>query len=74
MLPCVLAFVNGVSKDRIVGFEGLGYSGNSFTAKDLEARLLGVGVLAREKNWGEEIKGTSGRREDKVNDDDDDWD
>jgi hypothetical protein len=40
VLPCVLAFVNGVSVDRIVGFEGLGYTQDTFTTKDLEARLL----------------------------------
>lgn len=74
VLPCVLVFINGVSVDRIVGFEGLGYTQDTFTTKDLEARLLGSGVLQRAKavsdanvKWG--VKAP--RKEDY---DDDEWD
>ena len=45
ILPCVMAFVDGVRKDRIVGFEGLG--GDGFRTVDLEARLVRARVLKR---------------------------
>src|ERR1700761_1001639 len=48
VLPCVISFVDGISVDRIVGFEGLG-TGDKFTTKDLEQRLLQSGVLVRQK-------------------------
>ncbi|KUJ19802.1 thioredoxin-like protein [Mollisia scopiformis] len=75
VLPCVLAFVDGKSVDRIVGFEGLGYTPDTFTTKDLEARLLSSGVIQRAKatedaggvKWG--VK--KARQEEE---DDDDWD
>lgn len=74
VLPCVLTFVDGVSKDRIVGFEGLGYGEDTFTAKDLEARLLKAGVLARGKVLGNELPSTARRQQAKVEEDNDDWD
>ncbi|RDL35086.1 putative PLP1 Phosducin-like protein [Venustampulla echinocandica] len=76
VLPCVIAFVDGVSVDRIVGFEGLGYTPDTFTTKDLEARLLASGVIQRAKA----TEGAGGVRfgvkaPKKVeSDDDDDWD
>lgn len=70
----MLAFVDGVSRDRIVGFEGLGYSEDTFTMKDLEARLLRAGVLAREKVLGIDMPSTARRRKENEDDDDDDWD
>jgi len=76
VLPCVLAFVDGVSVDRIIGFEGLGYSSDTITAKDLEARLLQAGVLLRTKVLGN--GDTSVRQplweERNDGDDDDEWD
>lgn len=45
VLPCVIAFIDGVSVDRVIGFEGLGYSEDTFATTDLERRLLGAGVL-----------------------------
>lgn len=76
VLPCVLAFVDGVSVDRIIGFEGLGYSSDTITAKDLEARLLQAGVLLRAKVLGN--GDTSVRQplweERNDGDDDDEWD
>lgn len=48
VLPCLLAFVDGIGVDRVVGFEGLG-RGDSFTTRQLEARLLTAGVLLRSK-------------------------
>lgn len=74
VLPCVLAFVNGVSVDRIVGFEGLGYTQDTFTTKDLEARLLGSGVIQRAKAT-EDAGVRFGVMAAKKNEsDDDDWD
>jgi hypothetical protein len=74
VLPCVIAFVNGVTVDRIVGFEGLGYTQDTFTTKDLEARLLTSGVIQRVKtaeNSGVKFGVTKKKEE---SDDDDDWD
>ncbi len=72
----MIAFIDGVSVDRIVGFEGLGYSEDTFTTKDLEARLLGAGVLVRAKT-GDDVgraKPGLGRSVDEDDDGDDDWD
>lgn len=44
VLPCLIMFKNGVSVDRVVGFEGLGGI-DDFQTSALEARLLGAGVL-----------------------------
>jgi len=75
VLPCVLAFVNGVSTDRIIGFEGLGYSEDTFTTRDLEARLLAAGVLVRAKTTGNEMmSGARRQQEEEDNGDDEDWD
>ncbi|KAI9844128.1 MAG: hypothetical protein M1838_002310 [Thelocarpon superellum] len=75
VLPCVLPFVQGISTDRIVGFEGLG-AGDDFATKDLEARLLQAGVLNRATTTPGANPSTSkyahARTED--DDDDDDWD
>lgn len=50
VLPCVLAFVDGLAVNRIVGFEGLGTPaslGRDFATQDLERKLVDVGVLKR---------------------------
>ena len=87
VLPCVIAFIDGVGVDRIVGFEGLGRHGDgadtdTFKTGDLETRLVRIGVLEREEGVegvGENIKKSSitAREKDNDNDDDDDddeWD
>ena len=78
VLPCVIAFKNGVSVDRIIGFEGLGYSEDTFSTKDLERRLLSSGVLVREKMMeGQGASDGLGTRKTTAqanDDDDDDWD
>jgi len=76
VLPCVLAFVNGVSVDRLVGFEGLGYTPDTFTTKDLEGRLLGSGVIQRAKATTDAGKVQWGTKVAKKDDseDDDEWD
>lgn len=80
VLPCVIAFVDGMGVDRVVGFEGVGYSEDTFETRDLEVRLIGAGVL--EKMGGMVGGGMVGKRGemgrdengDGNEDDDDDWD
>jgi hypothetical protein len=76
VLPCVLAFVNGVSVDRIVGFEGLGYTQDTFRTKDLEGRLLSSGVIQRAKATGDAGAAQWGVKAPKKDEseDDDEWD
>jgi len=74
VLPCVIAFVNGVTVDRIVGFEGLGYTQDTFTTKDLEARLLTSGVIQRAKTTENAGVRFGATRKKEESDDDDDWD
>jgi thioredoxin-like negative regulator of GroEL len=73
VLPCVLAFVDGVSVDRIVGFEGLGYTQDTFTTKDLEGRLLASGVVQRAKAQNDAAIRFAAQKQEES-DDDDDWD
>ncbi|GAM82063.1 hypothetical protein ANO11243_000420 [Dothideomycetidae sp. 11243] len=76
VLPCVIAFVDGVAVDRIIGFEGLGARPDSFTAQDLEARLLRCNVLVRAKLSDDDDGrlGASRKQAVQAEDDDDDWD
>jgi hypothetical protein len=85
VLPCVISFTKGQTVDRIIGFEGLGFKQDSFTAKDLETRLLGCGVILRAKSGLEDVPVKSGERSNggairfgvkkKMDDDsDDEWD
>lgn len=74
VLPCVIAFIDGIGVDRIVGFEGLGGTADNFKTRDLEARLIMAEVFARNKITGEDErrrlqKGKSHQRDDS----DDDW-
>lgn len=48
VLPCVIAFIDGAVKDRIVGFEGLGRNPDTFTTLELESRLLSSQVIQRD--------------------------
>jgi hypothetical protein len=77
VLPCVISFVDGISVDRIIGFEGLG-TGDNFTTKGVESRLLQCGVLVREKISGADgfnrSHQTTRKRNEDVADNDDDWD
>lgn len=82
VLPCVIAFVAGVSADRIVGFEGVGYSEDTFKTGDLEKRLVGAGVLEKVKGAGDarvgEVLNKSHKKQriggNGDEDDDDEWD
>jgi hypothetical protein len=77
VLPCVIAFIDGVSVDRIIGFEGLGRSPDNFTTRDLEARLINAEVFVRPKvSKQDEMAQARKSRNMKADDDDDDddWD
>lgn len=77
VLPCVIAFIDGVGADRIIGFEGLGRTPDNFTVRDLEARLIRAGVFARNKvtkEDEEERKQRSKITAKYEDENDDDWD
>lgn len=75
VLPCVIAFIDGVSVDRIIGFEGVGSRPDKITVAELEARLLACGVLVRAKMTGQEQQRRLRKTvADNEGDDDDDWD
>lgn len=77
VLPCVLVFVDGINKDRILGFEGLG-GGDDVSTPQLEKRLLQAGVLVRQKIANSRpVPGKSTARSSRQQDDDyddDEWD
>ncbi|EGO27817.1 hypothetical protein SERLADRAFT_435583 [Serpula lacrymans var. lacrymans S7.9] len=49
VLPCVVCFVDGVSKDRLIGFEELG-NNDAFDTAVLELRLTQSGVIQKGGN------------------------
>ncbi|KAI3623873.1 hypothetical protein CBS14141_003572 [Malassezia furfur] len=67
VLPCMLAFVNGECKERLVGFEDFGNADNFSTAA-LEWRL---GVIVPQQTASKPILGFGVPSAPK---DDDDWD
>ncbi|KAJ7047246.1 thioredoxin-like protein [Mycena alexandri] len=74
VLPCVICFVDGVSKDRLIGFEDLGNS-DGFDTAVLELRLSSAGVI--EKSSGTSLgpvysNNSSSRPLYRVKDNDDD--
>ena len=75
VLPCVIAFVNGVSQERIVGFDGLG--GDDFPTSLLQSRLIGKDVLEPLKEVSGLVRGSDRAnhhvRKEAEEDDDDDW-
>lgn len=77
VLPCVLAFVDGVSIDRLLGFEGLGNTPDNMTTMGLETRLLSSGVIQRAKTSQDATLSPAAFKpaeQDQVHDDDDGWD
>ena len=74
MLPCVVAFVNGSGVDRIIGFEGLGLTGNDFSVGDLERRLLQTGVLTRSKIGEKQVFSSGNEKNEAYDESDDEWD
>ncbi|EIM88308.1 thioredoxin-like protein [Stereum hirsutum FP-91666 SS1] len=80
VLPCVITFMNGVSKDRIVGFEELGNS-DKFATATLELRLLQSDVIQKEpavaptvQHATSTVSGRGRFRQQNRNDDDSDFD
>ncbi|KAJ3550048.1 hypothetical protein NMY22_g646 [Coprinellus aureogranulatus] len=71
VLPCVVAFINGITADRLVGFEELG-NVDSFDTAALELRLSQSGVIekAASNHTGPLYKVASK----KSNEDDDEFD
>ncbi|KAJ4303056.1 hypothetical protein N0V90_001947 [Kalmusia sp. IMI 367209] len=74
VLPCVIAFIDGIGADRIVGFEGLGRTPENFTTRDLEARLIRSGVFERSKVSKADERQASRKTRAPQEEDDDDWD
>lgn len=86
VLPCVIAFVDGVAAaaGRVVGFEGLGGGGDGFETAGLERRLVAAGVLEEGGAKGVGGLGGEGRGKgdgggeggggEEEDDDDDEWD
>ncbi|KAK7732522.1 hypothetical protein SLS53_008407 [Cytospora paraplurivora] len=75
VLPCVIAFINGLEVDRIIGFEALGAKPDSFTLQELEARLLASGVVLRSKMTEDDEELARRRRLQQAEEEaaDDDW-
>ncbi|KAJ7498795.1 thioredoxin-like protein [Mycena latifolia] len=74
VLPCVVCFVDGISKDRLIGFEELG-NNDAFDTAVLELRLAVSGVI--EKSSGNTLdtvyaNSSSSRALYRVKDNDDD--
>lgn len=69
--------MDGVSKDRILGFEGLA-GGDNFTTRQLETRLLQAGVLVRKKLTKKQETSAKQKSRDygkrSSDSDDDEWD
>ncbi|WFD31224.1 hypothetical protein MSPP1_002258 [Malassezia sp. CBS 17886] len=72
VLPCLMAFENGTSKDRLVGFEEFG-NADTFSTAALEWRLGRAGVLAPQQAPTDPILGF-GAAAAARDGDDDDWD
>lgn len=78
VLPCVICFVKGTTKDRIIGFEELG-NVDGFSTATLELRLLHTGVIQKNSSDTSVVKharavvshGTRLRQDHPDNDDDD---
>ncbi|KAF2159880.1 hypothetical protein M409DRAFT_70767 [Zasmidium cellare ATCC 36951] len=74
VLPCVIAFKDGVGLDRIIGFEGVGRKPDTITASEVEARLLTCGVLVRAKMNEDDDRRRARQQEQAEDEYDDDWD
>lgn len=74
VLPCVICFIDGVSKARLIGFEDLGNE-DQFETGTLEWKLLQIGVIEKEaSNQPQTVYNTSStsmRHQIRGRDDDD---
>jgi thiol-disulfide isomerase/thioredoxin len=75
VLPCVVCFMDGVSKDRLVGFEELGNE-DVFDTATLELRLSMCGVIqkATPRSTVQTVFATSSKSLRPRDDDDEDFD
>ncbi|KAI0036799.1 thioredoxin-like protein [Vararia minispora EC-137] len=79
VLPCVMSFIKGVSKDRIIGFEELGNS-DKFSTATLELRLQQSGVIQKDMHYIPTVQHVTttvslgGRLRSTRNDDEEDFD
>jgi len=77
VLPCIIAFVDGIGVDRVVGFDDLGNTDDFSTAR-LEYRLIEAGVILRPRIVGETkpstIFGFNGQHKDHSSENDSDYD
>ncbi|RIB22522.1 thioredoxin-like protein [Gigaspora rosea] len=73
VLPCVISFIDGISVDRIIGFDDLGNT-DSFTTAVLELRLSQSGVITKQETPKKQERKTIFGFADVNNDDDDEWD
>jgi len=72
ILPCIISFIDGISVDRIVGFDDLGNT-DSFTTAALEFRLSQSGIIKKlEASKKPERKTIFGFSENSNDDDEDD--
>ncbi|KAL0067542.1 hypothetical protein AAF712_005255 [Marasmius tenuissimus] len=71
VLPCVICFVKGVTKDRLIGFEELG-NDDAFTTATLELRLAVSGVIHKPDQGKDLLYKVSNTSQ--KNDDDDEFD
>lgn len=72
VLPCLVAFMDGISLDRLVGFEELG-SNDNFTTRDLEKRLAQCKIIRLGDRTEEQARKTIFGFKEKMEEDDDDW-
>ncbi|KAG8970978.1 hypothetical protein FRB90_010635 [Tulasnella sp. 427] len=73
VLPCVISFVGGVTKDKLIGFEELG-NDDAFTTAALELRLAQSGVIETRTPKTQLVSKYAGRSiRDKEAEDDEDW-
>ncbi|CAG8696069.1 2216_t:CDS:2 [Ambispora leptoticha] len=73
VLPCVICFIDGVSVDRIIGFEELGNT-DSFNTGILELRLSTSGVITKSKEPEQDTQRKTIFGFSNTQYDDDDWD
>jgi len=72
ILPCVIMFVKGIAKDRIIGFEGLTTnSSDDFPTSKLELRLSQSGAISLNSTTSSKVgSGSTSYNAAKRNDDD----
>ncbi|GJJ07477.1 hypothetical protein Clacol_001679 [Clathrus columnatus] len=73
VLPCVICFIDGVAKDRLVGFEELGNQ-DGFDTATLQLRLQMSGVLTNSESKFGLTSGSTIRTSNREHSDDDPFD